>query len=56
MDEGDADRPKDEDKIGPGMMVEYGWFDVEVENEIETFRQTLSLSREEAMIRVFTQR
>ena len=54
MDEGDPDRQKE--KIGPGMMAEYGWFDAEVEHEIEAYQQSLGLSREEAMIRVFTER
>ena len=56
MDEGDSERPKDTEKIGPGMMAEYGWFDAEVEHEIEGYQKTLGLSREEAMIRVFTER
>jgi hypothetical protein len=53
MDEGDPDRPKDKKKIGPGMMAEYGWFDAEVEHEIENCQLTLGFSRDEAMIRVF---
>lgn len=56
MDEGDSDRLKDGEKIGPGMMAEYGWFDAEVEREIEEHQKTLGLSREESMIRVFTER
>jgi hypothetical protein len=56
MDEGDPDRPKDKEKIGPGMMAEYGWFDAEVEREIENYQKTLGISREESMIRVFTER
>lgn len=55
MDDGDPGR-KEAEKPGPGEMAEYGWFDAEVEQEIETMQVSLGLSREEAMIRVFTSR
>ena len=55
MDEGDSER--ETNKLpGPGEMAEYGWFDADVEHDIETHQMNLGLSREEAMIRVFTER
>ncbi len=56
MDDGDPSRTAEDDGPKPGEMAEYGWFDPEVEEEIKTLQTSMGLSREEAMIRVFTQR
>jgi len=45
-----ADRP-----LGPGDMTEYGWFDPEIEREIETLVHQQNLNREDAIIRVFNE-
>ena len=39
----------------PGDMVEYGWYDQEIENEIETLVHQQNLSREDAIVRVFNE-
>ena len=61
MDEGDAsiterEEVKEDNSPKSGEMQEYGWFDPEVEQDIATIQHSLGLSREEAMIRVFTER
>jgi glutamine amidotransferase len=43
---GDADRK-------PGCMTEYGWFDSEIEAEIETTKIRMKMSRDEAILHVF---
>lgn len=39
--------------LQPGDMTEYGWFDQEIENEINAIRATTGIAREDAIIRVF---
>ena len=39
----------------PGDMTEYGWFDPEIEREIETLVHQQNLNREDAIIRVFNE-
>ena len=39
-----------------GQMCEYGWFDLEIEAAIKNYQETLCLTREEAMVRVFNER
>ena len=59
MDDGDAlitEREQQQNKEPrSGEMQEYGWFDAEVEHEIAGYQKTLGLSRDEAMIKVFTE-
>jgi len=57
MDEGDSERETNKSKLpGPGEMAEYGWFDAETEHDIEGYQVSMGLTREEAMIKVFTER
>ena len=43
-------------KYSEGQMCEYGWFDESVEADIQTYQTNIGLSREEALIRIFTER
>jgi hypothetical protein len=43
-------------EIAEGRMLEYGWFDQEIEDEIQTYQINLGLRREDALIRVFNER
>jgi len=38
---------------GPGKMTEYGWYDLEIETEIESAKTKNSMQREDAIIHVF---
>jgi len=38
---------------GPGKMTEYGWYDLEIENEIEGVKKRNGMDREDAIIFVF---
>jgi glutamine amidotransferase len=42
--------------IAEGHMLEYGWFEKEIEDDLQTYQLNLGLSREEALIRVFNER
>ncbi len=42
-----------EKTYGPGMMCDYGWWDEEIEADIEKIRKNTGCSREQAIIRVF---
>jgi hypothetical protein len=42
-------------KFTEGQMCEYGWYDVEIESSIEAYQLNLGLTRNEAVIRVFTE-
>lgn len=41
---------------GPGYMMEYGWWDEELEADIEKYQESLGLSREEAIIRCYNEK
>ena len=43
-------------KYSEGQMCEYGWFDTEIETDIEIHQTNLNITREEALIRVFNER
>lgn len=38
---------------GPGKMTEYGWYDKEIEDEIESVKKQLGMQRDDAIIQVF---
>jgi hypothetical protein len=40
---------------GPGTMTEYGWYDQEIEREIQSYMARLGIPREDAIIRVFNE-
>lgn len=48
----DTEIATDENR-GPGKMTEYGWFDKEIEGEIETAKGKTGMQREDAIIYVF---
>jgi hypothetical protein len=39
--------------IGPGHMMEYGWWDEEIEGDIETCITSYGINREQSILRVF---
>jgi len=43
----------DDKTRGPGKMTEYGWYDGEIEDEIEGAKKRMGMSREDAIIHVF---
>jgi glutamine amidotransferase len=50
----DVEEIKEPEKTyGPGMMCDYGWWDEEIETDIEKFMKNAGCSREQAIIRVF---
>ena len=52
----EAANSPDDSSNGAGTMREYGWFDVEVENQIARYQKALGLSREESLLRVFNEK
>lgn len=46
----------EEEQFGPGMMCDYGWWDEEIEADIETIRKATGCDRKTAIIRVFNPR
>ncbi len=54
IDVEEVDEPvKKEKTFGPGEMCDYGWWDEEIEADIEKHRKSTGCSREAAIIRVF---
>jgi len=50
----EVEEPEKKEKVyGPGMMCDYGWWDEEIEADIEKIRKNTGCSREQAIIRVF---
>lgn len=47
---------EDAPKFSEGEMCEYGWFDEEVEAEVKRYQDSIGLTREDALIRVFNER
>ena len=43
-------------EIGPGHMMEYGWWDDEIERDIVTCIDGFSITREQAILRVFNRK
>jgi glutamine amidotransferase len=52
----EAETVEEKPKYSEGQMCEYGWFDESVESDIQTYQTNLGLTREEALIRIFTER
>jgi len=48
-----TEKKEEEETYGPGMMCDYGWWDEEIEADIEKVRKATGCSREAAIIRVF---
>ncbi len=54
IDVEEVEEPEKKEKVyGPGMMCDYGWWDEEIEADIEKIRKNTGCSREQAIIRVF---
>jgi len=54
IDVEEVDEPKKKEKTyGPGMMCDYGWWDEEIEADIEKFMKERGCTRDDAIIRVF---
>lgn len=43
----------DDKTRGPGKMTEYGWYDLEIETEIEGVKTKTGMNREDAIVHVF---
>ena len=53
IDVEEVETEKKEKTYGPGTMCDYGWWDEEIEEDIEKIRKNTGCSREQAVLRVF---
>lgn len=44
---------KKEETTGPGHMMEYGWWDEQIERDVEIYMTQFNLTREQSIVRVF---
>jgi hypothetical protein len=47
------DKKEKKTEIGPGYMMEYGWWDEQIESDIDFYMGQLGLNRESAMLKAF---
>jgi len=56
IDVEEVEEPEKKEKVyGPGMMCDYGWWDEEIEADLEKIRKNTGCSREQAILRVFNE-
>ena len=47
---------KKQETTGPGTMMEYGWWDEEIEADVDLYMNQYGVNRENAIIRVFNEK